>query len=324
MENREDVWKLLIEEVQERLPEGYHIRSEEMLKINGRYPALIIGGEGRRTEIVLYQKDLYEKWQDRRNWNGMLGNVLGMVGKYRDSQTNEVDPLFHELNYQECKNKIFPTLINYAWNRELLETMPHIRMQDLAMVFAVNQENSRVYINSDIQKKWQGISSERLYQDAMHNSKEFNQPTILSMEDILMQFLSGEEKEMFQKQPGKMDFLILTNQERSYGAFYIEQPEVRDELYQRMGEYYVLPSSLHEVILISCRDIERTFPGMGKAEQACELQQMVREINACNVAQEDRLSDHIYRFDGKELLCLNQGRVLTFDRDSLHVNMRRR
>lgn len=53
-------------------------------------------------------------------------------------------------------------------------------------------------------------------------------------------------------------------------------------------DLYVLPSSVHEVIVISTQ-----------AGEPDDLQEMVQEINNSEVAPEERLSDSVYKFDSK-------------------------
>ena len=61
---------------------------------------------------------------------------------------------------------------------------------------------------------------------------------------------------------------------------------VRDSL----GDFYVLPSSVHEVLVVPKRadmDVK-------------DLEHMVQEVNATQVAVEEQLSDHVYMYDAKE------------------------
>ena len=56
------------------------------------------------------------------------------------------------------------------------------------------------------------------------------------------------------------------------------------------GDFFVLPSSIHEVLMI---------PDDGKADYR-ELEAMVQSINETQVAPADRLSDHVYHYDQKD------------------------
>ena len=66
--------------------------------------------------------------------------------------------------------------------------------------------------------------------------------------------------------------------------------------YKSIGDYYILPSSVHEVIVL---------PASKKNNEAVNLVQMVKEINVTEVAPEEKLSDEVYFFDGRYLKAVN-------------------
>ena len=64
-----------------------------------------------------------------------------------------------------------------------------------------------------------------------------------------------------------------------------------EDISQKLGgDFIVLPSSIHEVIGLSA-DVEM---------DRRDLEAMVQDVNAGEVAPEDRLSDHVYMYDSKE------------------------
>src|SRR5699024_7535782 len=81
---------------------------------------------------------------------------------------------------------------------------------------------------------------------------------------------------------------VLTNRMRSYGAACIAYPYIPGMIGETLGsDYYILPSSVHEVMIV---------PACGGLDGE-ELEEMVREINATQVAEEEVLSDHIYYYE---------------------------
>lgn len=58
------------------------------------------------------------------------------------------------------------------------------------------------------------------------------------------------------------------------------------------GNYFVLPSSIHEVLVL---------PDYGNLNYM-ELEQMVKEINKTTVDRKDQLSNDVYYYDSKERL----------------------
>ena len=67
--------------------------------------------------------------------------------------------------------------------------------------------------------------------------------------------------------------------------------KVMDDIAEKVGgEFYILPSSVHELLIIP-RNADTDLKS---------LESMVQEVNATQVAPEERLSDHVYAYDTKE------------------------
>ena len=76
-----------------------------------------------------------------------------------------------------------------------------------------------------------------------------------------------------------------------HGAGVIAYPNFFEDAAEKLGgDFYVLPSSIHEVLLV--RD--------NGEMTAKDLEAMVREVNATQVAPEEQLTDHVYHYDSKE------------------------
>ena len=84
---------------------------------------------------------------------------------------------------------------------------------------------------------------------------------------------------------------VLTNADKMNGANSILDAKTMEDISEKIGgDFYILPSSLHEVIILP------DTPEMDKDY----LEHMVQDINAGQVAPEDKLSDHVYMYDSVE------------------------
>jgi hypothetical protein len=64
-----------------------------------------------------------------------------------------------------------------------------------------------------------------------------------------------------------------------------------DDITEKLGQdYFILPSSVHEVLIVPKND----------QMDLKTLESMVQDVNATQVAPEERLSDHVYAYDAKE------------------------
>lgn len=84
---------------------------------------------------------------------------------------------------------------------------------------------------------------------------------------------------------------VVTDKSNINGAAFIMYEDTIHELKKmEISKFYLLPSSIHEVIIIPCErndENDRTFTTM------------VREINSSLVEDRDKLSDTILYYDGK-------------------------
>ena len=73
------------------------------------------------------------------------------------------------------------------------------------------------------------------------------------------------------------------------GASYILYDDILKDIKTQLGEdFYVIPSSINEVIIVPCSTIDAEY-----------TKTMLRNVNGSVVAKQEVLSDNVYRFDGE-------------------------
>ena len=100
----------------------------------------------------------------------------------------------------------------------------------------------------------------------------------------------SEEMDMPAPNGYDMQMYIMTNRLGINGAASLMYDHAMEEASKVIGgDYVVLPSSIHEVILLR-DDGNRNYD---------DLKQMVREINQATVKQDEQLGDSVYHYDAK-------------------------
>ena len=85
--------------------------------------------------------------------------------------------------------------------------------------------------------------------------------------------------------------VTVTNKLKFYGASVIASPENQEELSRRLGgDYYLLPSSVHEWIAVP----------VGGIMKASDYAPTVRYVNRIALDPEEILSYGVYHYDAKE------------------------
>ena len=125
-----------------------------------------------------------------------------------------------------------------------------------------------------------GISSSDAWLTAFLNT--FRETRVISMTSL------GEK---FRREPYDPQMYILTNVRKAYGASAIMNLHVLKKLDEEVGngshKFFVLPSSIHEMILIP----------YDEKYELDDLSEMVRWVNATEVEEEEQLSDKAYILD---------------------------
>ena len=91
----------------------------------------------------------------------------------------------------------------------------------------------------------------------------------------------------------------LTNKSKMNGASLLLQEDIRKQIGECLGsDYFVIPSSIHEVLILSDNGIF----------QVPELNAMVQEVNETQVERQEQLSDKVQFCDKKTAVLENAER----------------
>lgn len=211
--------------------------------------------------------------------------------RYRKSMKMSI-PNF-EFTPEMIYGRAFVQAVNAEKNSEMLEGVPHMKMLDLAGVvrFTVDTMTGSVgtvLVTNSLCDKL-GIDHGKLLETAMENTKKHGFQ-IVSMAAMLEGMFGGEEI----ADDGAPGLCVVTNAEKMNGASVMMFPELFADYAKRMrGDFYVIPSSIHEVLL---------FPEEGLDVR--DMRAMVAEVNATQVAPDEVLSDNVYLYkaDTNELV----------------------
>ncbi|MBR2779197.1 MAG: hypothetical protein IKD85_03395 [Firmicutes bacterium] len=283
-------------EIRDWLPDLYKDAEVEMQtveRLRGAYTGMtVVPGEQMIAPIINLQEfyDLYLKDPD---WEKVIRSMADMVTRF--SRLPDMGWLSH---YEQVKGSLFLKLCSIEGNEQLLEDMPHWRYADLALTMHIrtkyfDNELYSVAVTRDMAEEF-GVTEEDMLKDAFDSAQEMFPVHFEAMEHVLKGgyvYNPGSQEPCVS--PAGSGMLLLTNQYMLNGASALFYPGVLKEAAVLLdGSYYILPSSIHELILLpeefveDYRDVERT----------------VRRINRMQVAPEDWLSDHVYHYDNASAL----------------------
>lgn len=271
--------------LRESLPCGTKLQLIPMEKNNGVImDGLSVRKEGKRVAPMIYLDAWYREYQDGRSLRGICDQILECCEEPDLEERIDVE-IFRDP--ERVRSTLVYKLIHYEKNKELLEDIPHLPYLDLAIVFYsllidTPMGDATVLIRNSHLELWNKNTS-WLYEAAKENMERLLPRKLVSMEEMLCDLAGGGEELTYEGIP----MYVLTNSRKSYGAACLLYPGALEECYHCFEEdYYLLPSSVHEVILIP----------VSTATDTGQLTSLVREINRTQVRDIEVLSDTVYRY----------------------------
>ena len=265
-------------QVAERLGAGYEVSIRKVTKNNGvTLTGLVARRDGENVSPTIYLDGFYE---DRR-WDAAdeIADVCIRSASFKGGDITEkvTDAAF-------ARERLCYRLVNMEKNAELLERVPHRDFLDLGIVYYLSVDAGKgsqasILVDSRMARGW-GMDEAEMYKIAKENTPRLFPAESGGLADVLRGMLGG----LFTGDGGP-DLRIVTNKGKFYGAAVILYDGVLEAEAERAGgDIFVLPSSVHEVLVLKKED------GFGVEGMAA----MIREINESEVSPEEVLSDSLY------------------------------
>ena len=291
---------LVREEVERRTGDNYRVRLNDVRKNNGVVlRGLTVMQDDSNISPTIYLNNYYEEYISGR---ATLVNVVNdVMDTYRRNKVNQSVDMRYFLNYESVKQSIVYKLVNTEKNKELLEDIPHIDFLDLSIVFQcmIAQEElgrASILIHNVHLKLWD-VSVEKLYQAARENTQRLQEYEIKTMAEVLREIVRTENPEEADDEDyvtelsDNVPMYVLSNKSRVEGAACMLYPGLIRDLADQFGKsLYIIPSSVHELLLLPTKD----------TGECAEIKRMIREINDTQVSPEEILSYSLYYYDREE------------------------
>lgn len=281
-----------------KLEGGMKVSQYTVTKNNGKQKTgIIFESEECNMSPAIYLEELFERYKKGMTMDKIVEEILLFYEKVKIEEDYDVSKLSR---YENVQKKVVFKLINTEKNKKMLEEIPNISMLDLSIVFYIlvdvsEKGSATIQIRNEHMEEWD-VNTEQLYKDAKQNVKRLIPARLMCMQHVAERFLdlSKECEENLLKvkfPPEHKDFMyILTNSIQQFGAAALIYPNILEMTARIVGEdFYLLPSSIHEVILIP----------KSKSPELKELNDMILEGNETVVEEEEILGNHAYFYEKK-------------------------
>lgn len=279
--------------------ENVNVKGIEVVKANDTLVhGLMLIPEGDIAGRSVYLDDLFDRHEDGEELNDLMSE---MMHRCDSGLTAEGPPLHRamDLDFSSIRRKLSVRLLGVRNNISYMAERPYIDVGNgLALIAVINCESSAVSewvisVTNELLDAHIGCDKETLLTAALENTMEIEPPRLMDLEEhmyanlvrptLIRDYLIDPLPE-----DRRCKAFMLTNRSAFQGAAVLFYPGVMERLADVFGcGYYVLPSSIHELIILP----DVTEPDVGG------LIDTVREANTNVISREDLLSWNVFYYD---------------------------
>lgn len=230
---------------------------------------------------TVYVDDMYDCGISINEAVEEVSNIFQTRTRYLDNLTFDI------MDFDQVKEHVRIRLYHqgYLPDVDVFTSAESYGFEDLILVPYVEDIQvdepfrGSVRINRSMTHHW-GVSEQDIIQIAIDNSS--SDIKMRTMREIIEEISDVPFPDL---SPIPDTMHVVSNETGAFGAVAIIY--MIDILKERFGSFFVIPSSLHEVIVV---------PDKFEHPASQDLDCMVNEVNDTQLDREDILSDHIYKF----------------------------
>ena len=264
--------------------EGYEVTEQNIVKMNDiTNHGLVIRRKGDNAGATLYLdeafKDFIINGETVESIADSIAETALRAERYMPTEAENMD-----LSFDAIKDRLSCRLVDTERNEAYLEEHPHRFIgAGLAVVAEINlgRDYSIVITNSMAEE----YDIFELFDTALSNMQTKYPAKLISLEGALF----GNSENVLDSSDGSIEgvYTLMIDGEHGFGASTLAYKGIAERIRELFrGSYFILPSSLHEVILIK---------DDGTTDEA-ELKAMVTEANRSVVEPSDILSDSVFHY----------------------------
>lgn len=285
---------LVTKEIEDRELEGISMKFDTINSPDGMTDRLIVSVGESKMSMAFRLKEIFRDVNEGESMDCAAIKMVNTIEANIDVvKTKESEVKDFVSDYEKVKDHTYLRLI--PGNSPVLTETPHRMIEDMALVVNIHLENfsdengrSCVVVTKPLMDMY-GINEAQLFADAEKNSLAEEPLVFTPLCDMIRSLI--ESNEVPSPEEAGIVTYIATNKSGFHGASVLAYPEFAEKAAETIGgSFYMLPSSVHEFILIK---------DDGKPN-AKDLNKMVRNVNETVLEPRDLLSNQCYHYDAKK------------------------
>ena len=290
---KNELMELVTMELDNRSIENISLKFNTINSPDGMTDRLIATVGDSKMSMAFRLKEIFTDYENGVSLERCVDRICNTIKENISViETKEGDVKAFITDYNQVKNHTFFRLV--PGDSPVLKEAPHRKIQDMALVvsahlvdFSDEHGKSVVVVTKPLMEMY-GIDEKQLFEDAEKNSVSKEPIVFTPLVDMIKNLIKNDEVPS-PEEVGIVTY-IATNKSGFHGAAVAAYPEFLDQAAETIGgSFYMLPSSVHEFILIK---------DDGKPN-AKDLNRMIKNVNETVLEPRDFLSNQCYHYDAK-------------------------
>lgn len=292
-EFKNTVMDLVSKEVEDRGLEGISMKLTTIDSPDGQTERLMVSVGEAKMSMAFRLQEIYQSVENGEDIDHAVYKMVNTIESSMDVIKNKEDEVKSLISdYDKVKDQTYLRMI--PGDSPILKDTPHKMIEDMALVVNIHidglsDENGRscVVVSRPLMEMY-GIDEKQLFADAEKNSLA-NEPIVFTPLGDMIKNLIKAENLPTPEEAGIITY-IASNRSGFQGAAVAGYPDFCKQAAEAIGgSFYMLPSSVHEFILIK-------DDGTPKAK---DLNAMIRNVNETVLEPRDILASQCYHYDAK-------------------------
>ena len=285
------------EKIQEHLGKDYEVQITTNPKFNGTEKtglSIRKTQEPQQVMPIIYLEECFERYLQEKEFSECVEEICVVYKHQKENEEKimaELKSIENMNRWEKVQNKVYPMIVSAKENEDLKGKYFYQEYLDFLILYVIRVTEvgiGSIKITKQMVKSWK-VSEYEIHHQAVENLKTDGY-RVRSLNSVVKENLLGitedAEEEIEEAEP----MYVLTNQIKYFGAAGIF---LCAEMFQKIvgkQNFYILPSSVHELILVKDTD----------GYDMETLSTMVRNVNEEQVTEDERLSNHAYYYDWRQ------------------------
>lgn len=265
--------------------DNVRVSIHKAVKNNGvRLSGLTFFREGYNASPTIYMENYYEQYKNGSDICDIGDKLIELYSE--NDMAVSLDMSFFD-DFNKVRRKLYIKLINRDKNEEFLKEAPYEEFLDLAIAAYVRINDKKIgngiiMVKNEHLKLW-NKDAKTVLDIAKKNTHDHDGFNIRHIIDVL----GPSSAVPISSSREDFPMYVATNRRMTCGACVLTMQDKLKEYSDVIGgDYYVIPSSVNELILLGCNADSDTE----------NINVMIRQVNSTQLCPDEVLSDHAYRY----------------------------